>query len=266
MHVETTRRRLAAATCTLVAFAALLLPRVARGGTVAYWRFESGAFLTDSAGSNTLTNIGVTGSADVSPFAPGSGSASLDGSQTTFNTASALNLTPFQDLTIECFFKTNQQPLAVLFEQAPADTNAPGAMGSAINDLSNDLEIYQRGTTGTYLEETLGVLDNAWHHMAMTVDGSESGNNRLALYVDGALVGLDNPINNPTGTPAALNKVFYIGSRLNAQLKYAGLLDELRKFLIVPEPATLPLAAAAGMLARRRRHAVSQASVKSLRP
>ena len=259
MTANTTARRSVRGVCALFA-PALLFPSQTGAGTVAYWRFEPGDFLADSAGSNTLANAGVTSSADVAPFAPGSGSASFNGNQTQFSTAAPLNLSAFQDLTIECFFKTSQQSLAVLFEHAPANTNAPGSLGGAINDLANELEVYQRGSSGTYLDETtLPVTNDVWHHLAMTLDGSATGVDRLHLFLDGAEVGVDNNF-SPSGTPASLNEVFYIGSRLNSQLKYAGLLDELRisdqilsptEFL--PEPS-LALAAGAMAVLPFRRH------------
>ena len=228
--------------------------------TVAYWRFEPGNFLADSAGSNTLTNTGVASSSDTSPVAPGSGSASFNGSQTAFSTAATLDLSSFTDLTIECFFKTSQAGLAVLYEHTTPAIFDPGAFGSAIND-GNPLEVYQRATGGTYLDRTnLLIADDSWRHMAMIVDGSETNTDRLELYVDGVQVGLDANFSNPTGTPAFLNTTFHIGSRLNTQLKYVGLMDELRisdtilspsEFL--PEPAAAQLVLGACLLLCNRR-------------
>lgn len=218
---------------------------------VAHWRFEPGNLQADSAGSHTLSNSGVVSSLDTPGFAVSSGSASFNGNQATFQTAQPINLSLFSDLTIEYFIKTTHTQLAIVFEHAPpANTNTPGSVGSAINDLANEVEVYQRGTAGTYLDETtLPILDGEWHHVAMTFDGSETGADRLKLYVDGSEVGVDNNF-APTGTPAFLNEVLYIGSRSNTTLKYTGLLDELRisdtilspdEFLIVaiPEPASV---------------------------
>jgi hypothetical protein len=261
MAVTSTVQRLACGFGALGLAAFLCPPRQADAGTVAYWQFEPGNFLADSAGANTLANTGVSSSADKSPLAPGAGSASFPGSQTVFSTVSTLNLSALDDLTIECFFKTTQPGLGILFEHSPANTNAPGTLGSAINDLSNELEIYQRGNSGTYLEETtLTVTNNVWHHMAFILDGSETNNTRLRLFLDGVEVGVDNPI-SPTGDPAARNETFYIGSRLNTQFRYVGLMDELRisdgiltpsEFL--PEPTVLPLAAIVGTVLLPRRH------------
>ena len=115
--------------------------------------------------------------------------------------------------------------------------------GVAQNDLGNELEVYQRGTSGTYLDQTtLPVTNNAWHHL----HGIHVQPDRDARLAERDLL-------------------HNIGSRLNSPLQYVGLLDELRisdrildpsEFLFVPEPTLFPVATAAALLLltlRRRR-------------
>jgi hypothetical protein len=242
----------------------------ADAATVAYWQFEPGALEVDSVGGNTLSNSGVTSSGDKSSMAPGTGSALFDGSQSIFSTVQTLDLSAYSDLTIEYFIKTSQTALAVVLEHFGAGgTSAPGVIGSAINDLGGAyvVEGYQRTTSDTYATNTTSPVlqDGGWHHVAITIDGSETGSDRIKLFVDAAEIGVATL--SASVTAPFLNETLYIGSRGNAELKFAGLLDELRisdailspdEFLIIiPEPGTLLLAVvglAAGLHRRRRQH------------
>jgi hypothetical protein len=250
---------------------ACCVTRPAFAATVAYWKFDPGSLEVDSVGGHHLSNSGVTSSLDKPPLAPGEGSAVFSGSQTNFSTTQSLDLSGYTDLTVEYFIKTNLSGLAIVFEHFGASTGEPGVIGSAINDIGLSLEGFQRGVTGTYISATaFDVTDDAWHHVAITFDGSETSDGRINLFVDGSNVGEFQPAHFPTGTPSFINGVFYVGSRGNTELQFAGNLDELRisdavlspsEFLIpvIPEPATLLLAAvglAAGLLGRRSRDCV----------
>ena len=171
--------------------------------------------------------------------------------------APTLDLSGLTDLTVEWFMKSTQSALALIVEHG--FTNVIGSFGSAINDpfnAPNVIEGYQR--TGTnfdaYLEKSItDVLDNEWHHIAVTIDGSESFTDRITLYVDGGDVGTYVSVESPSGLPSFLDATLFIGSRANSSVKYVGLVDELRisdviltpdQFLnaaLVPIPAALPL-------------------------
>jgi hypothetical protein len=246
----------------------LLFSCTSHAATVAYWQFEPGNLEADSVGGHVLSNTGVTSSADKSPLAPGTGSALFSGTQTAFSTTQTLDLSSYTDLTVEYLIKTGHTALAIVFEHFGANTNEPGVFGSAINDIGLSLEGYQRGTTGTYISATSAdVTDGNWHHVAVTIDGSETGADRIKLFVDGVDIGEFQPGFTPAGTPPFLNQTFYIGSRGNTGFKFAGSLDELRisdavlspsEFLIpiIPEPGSLLLAAIgfAASLFRRNRN------------
>ena len=249
-----------------------LAPRVASAAVVAYWQFEPGAVTVDSAGSNSLTNSGVASSGDVATNAPGVGSASFNGAHL-FSTTATLDLSGMTDLTVEWFIKSTQSSLAIVVEHGL--TNVAGSFGSAINDTfgaPNVIEGYQRtgAALQAYLEKsTTDVLDDEWHHIAVTIDGSESFTDRITLFVDGADVGTYLSVGSPGGFPSFLDATLFIGSRANSSFKYVGLLDELRisdviltadQFLNaspIPIPAALPLFMSAiaglGFIARRGR-------------
>ena len=92
------------------------------------------------------------------------------------------------------------------------------------------LEAFQRtaGTAADIEFTTANVLDGEWHHVAFTIDGSEQGDGRITLFLDGIDVGTYFAFNSPSGTPGFLDQTFYIGSRTDNQIRFVGLLDEVR--------------------------------------
>ncbi len=104
----------------------VLAPRMVSAAVVAYWQFEPGAVTVDSAGSNPLTNSGVTSSGDVAINAPGVGSASFNGAHM-FSTTAALDLSGTTDLTVEWFMKSTQSATALVVEHGL--TSVIGSLG-----------------------------------------------------------------------------------------------------------------------------------------
>lgn len=250
------------------------LPAVAtHANTIAYWKFEPGNLTADSSGNGyTLTNNNVTGGS-AAPTMPGStGSASFNGTNSQLILPSGLNLATGTGLTYEWFMKPNLTPgsTQIVFEVTSNLTNS--GSHSVFGVVSGDgattvLSVAEFGT-GYTIRDTPGfppALAGEWHHYAFTVDGSQSGADRLALYVDGTLMATSVTF-NAGGAPSFLNSTdFYIGARgAGPSLWFNGLIDDLRisnkvlsppEFLInIPEPSSLVLLGLGGIgLIRLRR-------------
>lgn len=106
---------------------------------------------------------------------------------------------------------------------------------------------------------TIDINDEQWHHLAGVYDGTQ-----YIFYVDGVQDGLAVAATGPIAQ--TFSHKFTIGAfeKSGAVSKfYAGLIDEVRVFdealdaaqiaALVPEPATIALLMAGGLLIRRRR-------------
>ncbi|MGH7951065.1 MAG: hypothetical protein ACREFE_03980, partial [Limisphaerales bacterium] len=85
--------------------------------TIADWRFEPGNMGADSSGNgNDLTLNNVISTNDIAPTAPsGTGSAVFDGTDSYAVTTGNLDLSQSKTLTIECFAKTSQSSVGMVY-------------------------------------------------------------------------------------------------------------------------------------------------------
>jgi len=193
---------------------------------VAYWRFDGGAELTDASGNgNALAAAGVTFT---------NGVARLDGSPASFNTAAALNLAPYTNLTVEFFMRTSSHNSGiVVLEQTDPFYSNPGAFIVDVNDGNEGPGRVVGGfctSAGLNLDMTPvnAADDGQWHHVAVVYDSSQTGNGLSSLYFDGVLAS-ESFYNLSEGTPTPfINAVLYIGSRGNTGSRYIGELDDIR--------------------------------------
>ncbi|MDA3925122.1 MAG: LamG domain-containing protein [Kiritimatiellae bacterium] len=191
---------------------------------IAHWRFDEGSGLVDSSGNgNTLTGNGVTFT---------DGIAFFDGNQSAFNTAANLNLSAYNNLTVECFIRTTSAGMVV--EHSPN-------IGAANNANAGGFFLHMGDTTPGRIAGTIktanswhsdnsadGVMnDGQWHHAAWVYNSDIDNSYRYILYVDG-VIQLQNP-DAKSVTPTALrNDILYIGSRGNSSLQFTGEIDDLR--------------------------------------
>jgi len=219
-----------------------------RAATVAYWRFEPGNLTADSSGNgHTLVNSGATSSGDVSIMAPGTGSASFDGTDI-MNTLSSLDLTAASAITIEWFGKTTDTD-AIVFEHSPNYNLTEGAF---INIIENGGTrwVFSQLAPFSYFQETNQLGDTGWHHYAVTIDGSQAGTDRIKQYRDYQYLGAgDLQLGFFEPSPDFANQILYLGARSGGALSYTGLLDEFRISDVllapgdfIPEPSVVGLA------------------------
>ncbi len=194
---------------------------VGEAPVIAHWKFdESAPYADDSGNGNTLTGSGVTFT---------DGIAFFDGNQSAFNTAANLNLSAYDNLTVECFIRTTS--VGMIVEHSP-NINAPNAGGFFLN-MNADYPGRIEGTikTANHWHSDnceAGVMnDGQWHHVAWVYNSNINNTYRYNLYVDGVLQ-LQNPATTSVTPTALRNDILYIGSRGNSSMQFAGEIDELR--------------------------------------
>jgi hypothetical protein len=211
---------------------------VATDTRVAFWKFDAGNPTADSSGNgNTLTlNGNITFSNDFPTNAPGStNSAAFDGASYA-QTVGTLDLTPYDQLTIEFFAKySSGSPLQMFYAQNNAN-NVNGAFYCDTGEAGpTEVKVSQR-TTGTLFETAVAPepTDGAWHHYAVTMD--ESGSSSVfRIYVDGYEVDTDGQAG---GTYPFIMDYFTIGGFAPAyNFEYQGLMGEMRVTFGILTPA-----------------------------
>ena len=191
---------------------------------VAYWPFGSDTVNDTTGNGHALTASGVTFGGD--------GAATLNGAQTAFNTASALDLgICTTGVTFECFVKTTQTTLGFLFEHSANQNTTAGTFYFDVNETSGSklagflLNLTASTPTASSgrkgLNSTTKVCDGAWHHLAAVYDPSD---NSWKCYVDRVLQSSA----TMTTTGALRSDTLYIGSRANTTLKLTGEIDDIR--------------------------------------
>jgi len=198
---------------------------------IAYWRFDEGAVLTDASGnSNALVGNGVTFT---------NGVASLSGGPLTFSTAATLNLTPYTNLTVECFMRTTvtNTGIMMLLEHTTSFFSNSGAFlidlndgvggpGRVVGGFCNSVSPLKFNLDTTPVQS---AVDGQWHHVALVCDKTQTGANRSMLYLDGVLMQETFGGYADDTAVSFRNATFYIGSRANGSTyKYQGELDDVR--------------------------------------
>ena len=231
----------------IAAVAGLSAP--AEAAVVAYWDFQDDPLADKSGNSHDLTNSGVTFS---------DGAAVFNGAHTTFSTTNTLDLTPYDELTVEWFMKTSHTAdVRLVWEHTDNLNGKRGAIGSAINGQQ------QAGTTegnleggGNSIARAAFVNDGAFHHYAVVFDRTTTGGGTAAeaaeLFIDGFSAAVGQQIAGTYTDPTSFrNDYFYIGSRNDASYKFVGQMDDVRisseallpsQFIqtrSVPEPSSL---------------------------
>ena len=192
---------------------------------IAHWRFNEGAGQADSSGNNRLlTGSGVTFTNGVARF---------DGSANSLNTASALNLSAYPKLTIECFVRAFSQNIdgGLLFEHGgDANNNAsPGGFFGQVDNTGSVTGARYLGGSSWHMDNSATNVSNErqWHHVAWVYDNMIATVDRYRLYVDGVQQPQSSAY-TALNSYALLNQTLYIGSRRNNKFKFNGELDDLR--------------------------------------
>ncbi len=203
---------------------------VLTNGVIAFWKFDTSDPTADSSGNgNTLGfNGNITFTNDIPASMPGiSQSAVFDGASYA-QTISTLDLTRFDQLTIEFFGKfPSGSPLQMFYSQ----NNPNNVQGAFYFDTG------EAGPTSVKVSQRAGGLsfqtavaseptDQGWHHYALTMD--ESGAKSIFnIFVDGVRA------NGATGQSGSIqtfiNDYFTLGAYPPTYVfNYSGLMTGLR--------------------------------------
>ena len=192
---------------------------------LAYWPFNPGTELVDATGKgNALTNQGVT-------FLWGA--AVFSGTQTAFNTVNTLDLQAFTNLTVEYYIRSSAANCCIVFEHSKICNNYPGAFCSAFGDFTRPGSVsgaFRTSKAGSYNVECTSAgaaSDGRWHHVALVIDSSKTGADRVQLYLDKIRQAKVAGCSDATATTFR-NETLYLGSRSNTVNKLTGRLDDVR--------------------------------------
>lgn len=204
--------------------------------TLAHWRFEPGNMTNDSSSyGHTLTNIGVTSSADTMPEARDSAGSAVFNGASILSTVNTLDLSSRTNLTVEWFMKpamATSDTVGVLWETGhPWVTYLPGSFGAYLNnDGINTLTLAERraSTHGTTNAVPGGTTAGSWHHYAVLISATNTTATQIRLFIDGEAADTAWLTYHSGVTTTFPNLTFTIGARRVDRYPYAGLIDELR--------------------------------------
>ena len=166
-------------------------------GLVSWWGLD--VDYTDSHGDNDGTNSGSTLDTDLyggdTPVKPraidnaptvqsdaiGSGSASFDGTDDYIDLGADSSFEITSAITCSAWVNCETIPITTGLVICKDDDDLDKAFNISLQSSAINWRIYDGGTAYTATYST-GIVDNTWHHLCGTYDGSN-----LKLYVDGVL-------------------------------------------------------------------------------
>jgi hypothetical protein len=219
-----------------------------RASTIADWTFNAANPVADSSGNgNTLALTGnLTFSSDVATNAPGATNSAVFDGGSYAQTVATLNLTPYDQLTIEFFAKFTTANGLQMFYTQNNPNNVQGGFYLDTGEAGPATQQFSKGTAaGFETDQCPEPVDGAWHHYALTID-EHGASPVVKIYVDGYMVDTGGAT---AAIQAFLNDYFTIGAYPpNYIFLYQGLMGEMRissgilspaQFLIGPQPPVI---------------------------
>jgi hypothetical protein len=222
----------------LLLCAVFLCPAVLRGDLRSWWPLEDNA--ADAAGGNpgTWNGSAVYSSAVAAPGSQRAANFSNAVSPKRFVRAGAgIDFTGSEPFSAMAWIRGGPQDATILGDmlqggtyrgwELHAGTTANG--GSATGLTIWLLNAYP--SNAIQVSSPVNVLNNAWHHVAFTYDGSRSAAG-VKVYIDGAVAAASATLNSLTATIAnGAGAELNLGSRQNgANHTFTGLVDEAAVF------------------------------------
>ncbi len=229
---------------------ACLYPACTCANLVAHWKLDDSA--ADEVASYPATWVGAAayGTEVVAPES--SAAANLNGSWLAAGTG--INFERHEAFTASAWIKGGIQNASIVGDMVHLEghqgwelhvgTDANGASNQSVTVWLNS----DYPANAIQVNASVPVLDEQWHHVAFTYDGSSSAAG-VKIYIDGATVttitGLDSLGGNiANGTAAAMN----MGTRMNgAAHGFTGMIDEVAIFAHEASAAEMALIFSGGI-------------------
>jgi hypothetical protein len=162
------------------------------------------------------------------------GCLSFDGSNDYASSSSNINLSSYDYVVVEVFYKCNSTAAAMLFEHTSDWNSNTGGFGLATNvDGNNQLTNCNHTNHNTEVARNYLVSDNSsWSNNLNLYSKISDSTGRLS-YVNGNLVSFTATGGYPTGTATSSNgsfpnAIFYIGSRGGSNSFFNGRVSSLK--------------------------------------
>ncbi|MBI5779277.1 MAG: LamG domain-containing protein [Planctomycetes bacterium] len=174
--------------------------------TNSWWKFDetSGITATDSSGTNNGTVYGATWSDSALYF---------DGVNDYVDFGNVLGFERTESFSLGAWIKTDYAAWQNVFSKQDTSNNYRGYSMFVRNDGKLNFQILNTGSGINGIEgyADANLIDNAWHHVVATYDGSGNATG-VKIYIDGTLRSFNIQQNNLNAT--ILNsKPFRIGYR-----------------------------------------------------
>jgi hypothetical protein len=162
------------------------------------------------------------------------GCLTFDGSNDYASSASNINLTSYDYVVVEVFYKCNSTAPAMLFEHTSDWNSNTGGFGLATNvDGSNQLTNCNHTNHNTEVARNYLVNDNSVWNNNLNVYSRISDPTGRLTYVNGNLVNFTSVGGYPTGTGTSpngsfANAIFYVGSRGGSNLFFNGRISSIK--------------------------------------
>lgn len=162
------------------------------------------------------------------------GCLTFDGSNDYASSSNNINLTSYDYVAVEIFYKCNSTAAAMLFEHT-SDWNAnPGGFGLATNSNGNNqLTNCNHTNHNTEVARNYLVNDNSSWSDNLNLYSKISDPTGRLTYVNGNIVSFTNTGGYPTGTATSpngsfANSIFYIGSRGGSNSFFNGRISSIK--------------------------------------
>ncbi len=208
----------------------------------AVWNLDNGALTTDSKGTNTLTNSGVT--ADTGDFKEGDASGGFNSDQLSITDASLDAGFPLKSgdankkISVSFWMKINAKPTGLVFWACATKWSSSGSkrsfgafvsdQGSTVTRVSLLIGFNGGASTEIILDTTVDIVADRWYHVGVTFQDSDKSF-RIRIWDDTAQ-SVTETTGNSTNNINIEDAGFELGSADGDAFSLNGKLDEVVVF------------------------------------
>lgn len=238
-------------------------------GCIAFWSLDGNT--NDTKGTNHMS-VGTPGT--YVGGIDGAQAMRFNGSTNIITSASTIDLTATQKITLSCFCNISTYGLTALQSIIESGTaSVAGDFGFFINGtIANDpVVIAEFGNVGLnnadFYPSTFGWATSKWYHFTIVYDFSVAAANEVLLYLNGTLLTADAKRNSSENTGSFGNKVMSMGARTGGSLYTNVVLSKVALFntaLTATQILNLYQTSQLGLIVRPKK-SLAQKSVHTLK-